>query len=166
MKFIENTPLNTKAIDDLITTKDDLHLVWPLAKYPFDHNQWKKVLDPAEGNKSFFFYADNRCIGHAALRITDNPCVYAVSFLYLIPAERSKGLGQKMIGMIEQYAHKNLSASRLVLVVRTYNPKAIKCYLKSGFKEESRAGTLIRMSKSLQRTHHKSQNAEKDDNAS
>ena len=166
MKFIENTPLNTKAIDDLITTKDDLHQVWPLAKYPFDHNQWKKVLDPAEGNKSFFFYADNRCIGHAALRTTDNPCVYAVSFLYLIPAERSKGLGQTMIGMIKQYAHKNLSASRLVLVVRTYNPKAIKCYLKSGFKEESRAGTLIRMSKSLQRTHHKSQNAEKDDNAS
>ena len=149
MKIVENTPLDTKAIADLITTKGDLHLVWPLAKYPFDHNQWKKVLDPAEGNKSFLFYADNRCIGHAALRTTDNPCVYAVSFLYLIPAERSKGLGQKMIGMVEQYAHKNLSVSRLVLVVRTYNPKAVKCYLKSGFREESREGTLIRMSKLL-----------------
>lgn len=149
MKIFENTPLDTKAIADLITTKGDLHLVWPLAKYPFDHNQWKKVLDPAEGNKSFFFYADNHCIGHAALRTTDNPYVYAVSFLYLIPAERSKGLGQKMIGMVEQYAHKNLSVSRLVLVVRTYNPKAIKCYLKSGFREDNREGTLIRMSKSL-----------------
>lgn len=149
MKIFENTPLDTKAIADLITTKGDLHLVWPLAKYPFDHNQWKKVLDPAEGNKSFFFYADNHCIGHAALRTTDNPGVYAVSFLYLIPAERSKGLGQKMIGMVEQYAHKNLSVSRLVLVVRTYNPKAIKCYLKSVFREDNREGTLIRMSKFL-----------------
>jgi RimJ/RimL family protein N-acetyltransferase len=149
MKIFENTPLDTKAIADLITTKDDLHLVWPLAKYPFDHNQWQKVLDPAEGNKSFFFYADNGCIGHAALRTTDNPCVYAVSFLYLLPAERSKGLGQKMIGMLEQYAQKNLSASRLTLVARTYNPKAIECYLKSGFREDSREGTLIRMSKSL-----------------
>ena len=149
MKIVENTPLNTKAIADLITAKGDLHLVWPLAKYPFDHNQWQKVLDPAEGNKSFFFYADNHCIGHAALRTTNNPSVYAVSFLYLIPAERSKGLGHKMIGMVEQYAHKNLSASRLVLVVRTYNPKAIKCYLKSGFQEDNREGTLIRMSKSL-----------------
>jgi len=149
MKIFENTPLNTKAIADPITTKGDLHLVWPLAKYPFDHNQWEKVLDPAEGNKSFLFYADNRCIGHAALRTTDNPCVYAVSFLYLIHAKRSKGLGQKIIGMLEQYAHKNLSASRLVLVVRTYNPKAIECYLKCGFREESREGTLIRMSKVL-----------------
>ena len=149
MKIFENNPLDTKAIAYLITTKGDLHLVWPLAKYPFDHNQWKKVLDPAEGNKAFLFYADNRCIGHAALRTTDNPCVYAVSFLYLIPAKRSKGLGQKIIGMLEQYAHKNLSASRLVLVVRTYNPKAIECYLKSGFREESREGTLIRMSKVL-----------------
>jgi RimJ/RimL family protein N-acetyltransferase len=149
MKIVENTPLNTKAIADLITAKGDLHLVWPLAKYPFDHNQWQKVLDPAEGNKSFFFYADNHCIGHAALRTTNNPSVYAVSFLYLIPAERSKGLGQKMIGMVEQYTHKNLSASRLVLVARTYNPKAIKCYLKSGFQEDNREGTLIRMSKSL-----------------
>ena len=149
MKIVENTPLDTKAIADLITTKGDLRLVWPLAKYPFDHNQWEKVLDPAKGNKSFFFYADNRCIGHAALRTTDNPCVYAVSFLYLIPAEQSKGLGQKMISILEQYVHENLSVSRLVLVVRTYNPKAIKCYLKSGFREESREGTLIRMSKSL-----------------
>jgi RimJ/RimL family protein N-acetyltransferase len=149
MKIVENTPLNTQAIADLITAKGDLHLVWPLAKYPFDHNQWQKVLDPAEGNKSFFFYADNHCIGHAALRTTNNPSVYAVSFLYLIPAERSKSLGQKMIGMVEQYAHKNLSASRLVMVVRTYNPKAIKCYLKSGFREDNREGTLIRMSKSL-----------------
>jgi len=149
MKLFENTPLDTTAIADLIATKDDLYLVWPLAKHPFDHNQWQKVLDPADGNKSFFFYADNRRIGHAALRATDNPCVYAVSFLYLIPAERRKGLGQQMIGMLEHYAHKNLSASRLVLVVRTYNPKAIKCYLKSDFREESREGTLIRMSKSL-----------------
>lgn len=149
MKIFENTPLDTKAIADLITTKGNLHLVWPLAKFPFDHNQWEKVLDPAEGNKSFLFYADNRCIGHAALRTTDNTGVYAVSFLYLIPAERSKGLGQKIVGMLEQYAHKNLSASRLVLVVRTYNPKAIECYLKSGFREESREGTLIRMSKVL-----------------
>ncbi len=149
MKLVENNPLDTKAIADLITTKDDLHMVWPLAKYPFDNNQWKKVLDPAEGNKSFFFYAGNRCIGHGALRTTDNPGVYAVSFLYLIPAERGKGLGQKMIGMIEQYVHENLSASRLVLVVRTYNPKAIRCYLKGGFREDSRQGTLIRMSKYL-----------------
>jgi len=38
-------------------------------------------------------------------------------------------------------------AKRLRLVVRDYNPKALKCYLHCGFKETERDGTLIRMAK-------------------
>ena len=149
MKLIENIPLDTKAIADLITGQNDLHLVWPMAKYPFDHSQWEKALDPEEGNRSFFVYEGNLRVGHAALRTTDNPKVYAVSFLYLIPDMRSKGLGQGITEFLERYARERLSATKLILVVRTYNLSALKCYNKCGFGEDSREGTLIRMSKVL-----------------
>jgi RimJ/RimL family protein N-acetyltransferase len=42
-----------------------------------------------------------------------------------------------------------LAARKLILVVRTYNHSAFKCYRKCGFKEDGREGTLIRMSKLL-----------------
>ena len=150
MRLVENIPLDTKRIADLITDRDDLHLVWPKAKWPFDHFQWQKVLDPATGNKSFLIYEGNVLIGHAAICRTEEPGVYSLNYLYLAPPRRSRGLGEKVVGLLEQYAREELSAKKLVLVTRTYNPRAKKCYSKCGFREYSREVTLIRMSKVLQ----------------
>jgi len=150
MRLVENIPLDTNIIADLITDRDDLHLVWPKAKWPFDHVQWQKVLDPETGNKPFLVYEGSKLIGHAALCRTEEPGVYSLNYLYLTPQMRSRGLGKKMVGLLEQYAKEELSAKKLVLVTRTYNPRARKCYSKCGFREYSREVTLIRMSKVLQ----------------
>ncbi|MBU0985806.1 MAG: GNAT family N-acetyltransferase [Proteobacteria bacterium] len=149
MKLLENIPLDTQAIAELIIDQGDLNLVWPLADYPFDHNHWQKVLDPHQGNKSFFVHVGNHRIGHAALRTTDAVQVYAISFLYLLPEARSRGLGQKIIHLLERYARKNLAARKLILAVQTCNQGAIKCYLKCGFKEYGRKKTSIIMFKLL-----------------
>jgi len=149
MRLVENIPLDTQILADLITDRDDLHLVWPNAKWPFDHGQWQKVLDSDSGHKSFLVYEDNELIGHAAIRRMEEPGVYSLNYLYLLPHMRSRGLGAKMVGLLEQYAKEELSARKLVLVTRTYNPGARKCYSKCGFREYSREVTLIRMSKVL-----------------
>ena len=153
MRLVENIPLDTKIIANLIRDHDDLHLVWPKAKWPFNHLQWQKVLDPGAGHKPFLVYEDNQLIGHAAIRKTKEPGVYSLNFLYLLPHMRSRGLGAKMVGLLEQYARAELSAKKLVLVTRTYNPRARKCYAKCGFREYSREVTLIRMFKVLQPDH-------------
>ncbi|MCG6916104.1 MAG: GNAT family N-acetyltransferase [Deltaproteobacteria bacterium] len=150
MRLVENIPLDTGVIAHLITDYADLHLVWPSARWPFDHLQWEKVLNPASGNKSFLVYEGSVLIGHAALCRTEQPEVYSLNYLYLTPQMRSRGLGEKMVGLLEQYAREQLSAKKLVLVTRTYNPRARKCYSKCGFREYSREATLIRMSKVLQ----------------
>ena len=150
MRLVENIPLDTKVIANLISDREDLHLVWPLAKWPFDHDQWREVLDPDAGNKPFLVYEGKQLIGHAALRKTEESDVYTVSYLYLLPQLRSQGLGETLIGLLEQYATENLSAKKLLLVDRTYNPMALRCYTKCGFQEYSREETLIRMSKLLQ----------------
>ena len=149
MRLVENIPLDTQTIAGLINDPDDLHLVWPKAKWPFDHMQWREVLAHETGNKPFLIYEGTNLIGHAALRKTAESAVYVVSFLYLLPHLRSKGLGEKMIGLLEQYAKQKLSARKMILVTRTYNPMALKCYTKCGFEEYSREETLIRMSKVL-----------------
>ena len=150
MRLVENIPLDTQVIASLISDREDLHLVWPVAKWPFDHDQWREVLDPDAGNKPFLVYEGKQLIGHAALRKTEESDVYTVSYLYLLPRLRSQGLGETLIGLLEQYATENLSAKKLVLVARTYNPMALKCYTKCGFQEYSREETLIKMSKMLQ----------------
>jgi RimJ/RimL family protein N-acetyltransferase len=150
VRLVENIPLDTQVIASLISDREDLHLVWPAAKWPFEHEQWQKVLDPGVGNKPFLVYQDDQLIGHAAIRRSEEPGVYSLNYLYLLPQMRSKGLGQKMVGLLEQYAKEELSAKKLVLVTRTYNPRARKCYSKCGFREYSREVTLIRMAKVLQ----------------
>ena len=149
MRLVENIPLNTQIIASLISDREDLHLVWPVAKWPFDHDQWREVLNPDAGNKPFLVFEGEQLIGHAALRTTEESDVYAVSFLYLLPRLRSQGLGENIIGLLEQYATEKLSVKKLILVARTYNPMALRCYTKCGFKEYSREETLIRMSKVL-----------------
>ena len=150
MRLVENIPLDTQVIASLISVREDLHLVWPVAKWPFDHDQWREVLDPAAGNKPFLVYEGKQLIGHAALRRTEESHVYTASYLYLVPQLRSQGLGETMIGLLEQYATEKLSAKKLLLVARTYNPMALRCYTKCGFQEYSREETLIKMTKTLQ----------------
>ena len=147
MKLIENIPLNTELIADLITDKNDLYLVWPSAKYPFDHDQWKNVINTEKGDVPFLIYNDDEVAGHAVLSKTENENVYSLSFLYVKPELRSKGFGERMIYQLENYAKNYLKAKKLTLVVRTYNPRAHKCYSKCGFIEDGREDTLVRMYK-------------------
>ncbi|OQY55208.1 MAG: hypothetical protein B6245_20140 [Desulfobacteraceae bacterium 4572_88] len=149
MKLVENIPLDTQAIADLISDKDDLNLVWPLAKYPFDHAQWAEALSPRAGHTPFLLYEAHDRIGHAAIKKTEVPGIYSVNYLYILPRMRSRGLGKKMVAGLEAYAISHLPAKKLTLMVRSYNPGAFRCYTACGFQEDSCEGTLIRMSKSL-----------------
>lgn len=56
MKIVENDPLNTVVLEKMFSDPEDLHLVWPVAHWPFDHGQWEQVLDPAKGAISFLVY--------------------------------------------------------------------------------------------------------------
>jgi RimJ/RimL family protein N-acetyltransferase len=149
MELVENSPLDISRIASLVSTRDDLFLVWPMAKWPFDKQQWEDALDPAKGNVSFIVREGGKSVGHAALRNKGEPETYMVSFLYLLPAYRSRGMGRRMVAALEGYAMRRFGVKRLRLVVRDYNPRALKCYLHCGFKETGRDGTRIDMQKDL-----------------
>ena len=133
---------------DLMTDRDDLHLAWPLAHFPFDHDQWREKLNPELGHKSFLVQHDSKIIGNANLLRTDESGVYRVAFVYLRPEYRNQGLGTQVVSLLEQHAIDQLPATKLELGVRDYNPSALRCYIKCGFREMSREDTLIWMGKS------------------
>ncbi len=149
MEIIENYPLNTKILEQMIKDQEDLRLVWPMARYPFDHEQWGQVLDREKGAISFLVYDGESLIGHAALDRAEEPHTRVVRFLYLIPELRGQGLGQKLMVLLEQYAREKLGATRLVLRVRNFNEKAVGCYAKSGFSVFFRDGNLLMMEKDI-----------------
>lgn len=151
MEIIENDPLNTMLLEQMIKDPEDLKLVWPMARYPFDHEQWEQVLDRENGAISFLVYEGESLVGHAALDKSDDPQTRVARFLYIIPELRGQGLGQKLMVLLEQYAREKLGASRLVLRVRNFNEKAIGCYAKCGFSVFSRDGSLLMMEKGIGR---------------
>jgi|GEM_PF-312454 GNAT superfamily N-acetyltransferase len=152
MKGLElklNHPVDTRILSAMFGNREDLHLVWPYAHYPFDHSQWQEVLDHTEGNRSFLVYWDGKLAGHAALRVSDTPGTRHVSYLYLKKQFRSRGIGRRMLERLEAFARDRLNVRRLTLVVRSYNPPARQCYLNCGFKEYAQEDTLIRMAKDI-----------------
>lgn len=149
IRLVDNAPLNTDIIAELIASQEDLHRVWPLARFPFDHAQWRNALDSAAGNRSFLVHEADQVVGHAAIKPMDNSGFYTVNYLYLSPSHRSRGLGRKLLARLETIATSQMNASRLELVVRSDNPRAHRCYCKAGFREIRRQDTLIRMAKDL-----------------
>ncbi len=149
MRLVENHPLDLAPLAGLLADKDDLFLVWPAARHPFDPDQWAAALDPAAGNRDFLVHLDDRLVGHAALRTTPEEGVWAVSCLYLRPECRDRGLGGQLMAALEDFARRKLGARRLVLRVRTYNPRARACYEKVGFRTCATEDTLVLMAKEL-----------------
>jgi len=54
------------------------------------------------------------------------------------PEMHNKGYGSEAIQLLQKFIFLQLNLNRLQLEVHDYNDKAIKCYLKCGFKEEGR----------------------------
>ena len=46
MILVENSPVDTTRLFRLFHEKDDLFLIYPKARLPFDHSQWRSLLDP------------------------------------------------------------------------------------------------------------------------
>jgi len=149
MKLVKNFPLDTAVLKELFSDPEDLSLVWPVAHWPFDHEQWQQVLDPGKDAISFLVHEGEILIGHAALDRAENPATRMVRFLYIAPEHRSRGAGQRMIALLEEYARDRLGAKRLELKVRSFNNRAMRCYEKCGFTEFFRKDTLVMMGKDI-----------------
>jgi RimJ/RimL family protein N-acetyltransferase len=151
LSLAANHPLDLVTLGRLLSDRDELFLVWPDARFPFDAEQWRERLTSHAGNRSYFVVHDGDIIGHAALLATDDPHVLAVSYLFIGPDHRGRGLGRALIRLLEDEAKAHAGVQALRLRVRTYNPRAIHLYEAAGFATAERDGTLVIMRKALPR---------------
>ncbi len=150
LRIVENNPVDTEALARMIADPEDLHLVWPAAENPFNHDQWRAELDPGRGTRSFFVFRGEGMVGHGALApLQGDESTVMVRFLYIAPDMRNRGAGRLLLSLLEVRAKETMGARRLILKVRTYNQRAMGCYGKYGFREYSRDGTLVTMEKNL-----------------
>jgi len=147
VELVENRPVDTAPLGEMVRDREDLFLLWPRARWPFDPEQWREVLDPAGGILSFWVREGGRTVGHAALDEGGDPATRMARFLYLIPEVR--GSGRRLLGLLEAAARERFQAERLTLRVRSYNARALRCYERGGFSELFREGTLITMGKEI-----------------
>jgi [ribosomal protein S18]-alanine N-acetyltransferase len=151
LRLVANDPLDLTILGQLLSDKDELFLVWPDARFPFDPEQWRERLLSRPGNRSYFVAEDGEIIGHAALQHTEEPNVPAVSYLFIRPDRRDRGLGRALIALLEAEARKTAEVRALKLRVRTYNQRALHIYETSGFVRSEQDGTLVVMRKELLR---------------
>ena len=151
LSLLANHPLDLPTLGQLLSDKDELYLVWPDAKFPFDPAQWRERLLSRPGNRSYFVANGGEIIGHAALLYTDEPNTLAVSYLFIRPDRRGRGFGRELIPLLEAEARQSPEVRALKLRVRTYNPRALHIYETSGFVRSEQDGTLVLMRKELVR---------------
>jgi ribosomal-protein-alanine N-acetyltransferase len=149
IRLAPNQPLDLPRLASLLTDQAELALVWPDARHPFDHDQWRSTLTACPGNRSYFILSRDDVIGHAALLETDEHGVLSVSYLFIRPDHRSRGHGRELIALLEDEAKNFPGATALRLRVRTYNPRAAHVYEASGFVVTEQEGTLQIMRKPL-----------------
>ena len=151
LSLVANHPLDLFTLGRLLSDRAELFLVWPDAKFPFDAEQWRERLTSRPGNRSYFVMHAGEIVGHAALLATDEPQVLAMSYLFIRPDRRGRGLGGRLIRLLEDEAHKTPDVRALKLRVRTYNPRAMHLYEAAGFATAEQDGTLVVMRKALAR---------------
>jgi [ribosomal protein S18]-alanine N-acetyltransferase len=149
LSLVANHPLDLGTLGRLLCNQDELFLVWPDARFPFDADQWRERLTAQPGNCSYFVVHEGHIIGHAALLATEEAHVLAMSYLFIRPDLRGRGLGSELIQLIEDTARKTPGVQALQLRVRTYNPRAIHLYEAAGFTAAEQDGTLVIMRKHL-----------------
>jgi [ribosomal protein S18]-alanine N-acetyltransferase len=148
VKLVLNDPPDFDRLGALLFDNDDLLLVWPEARFPFDREQWRERLLSHPGNRSYFVALDSQIIGHAALLQTDEARTFAGSYVFVNRQYRGRGLGIKLMALVE-FEAKKLGARALRLRVRTYNPRARRVYEAAGFTQSDQTGTLVIMRKQL-----------------
>ena len=107
LSLVANHPLDLETLGRLLSDRDELFLVWPDARFPFDPEQWRERLNSQPGNRSYFVVHAGEIIGHAALLETDEPHVLAMSYLFIRPDRRGRGLGRELIRLLEDEARED-----------------------------------------------------------
>lgn len=139
-----NQPFDLTPLARLLENPDDLALVNPSAKIPFDPLEWQeKWLNEADDASFYLLDRSGREVGFFALRIGIGPEVRHLTYAYVAPEARG-GAGEQLAAEVEAAA-RDLGALSVTLKVELDNAPALNAYRSAGFEELGRSGGLATM---------------------
>ncbi|MFD0859331.1 GNAT family N-acetyltransferase [Roseovarius aquimarinus] len=131
---------------------EDIPLLNPNAKVPFDETEWhQKWLGDAEDVSFYLVDGAGRDVGFFALREGVGPEVRHLTYVYLAEEARG-GAGAELTERVEEAAL-DLGALVLTLKVELDNAPALNAYLSAGYEELSRRQGMATMRLDLEGRH-------------
>lgn len=139
-----NEPFDLAPLAALLVDENDLALVNPNAKCPFDPLEWQeKWLGELDDASYYLVDSQGREVGFFALRVGIGPEVRHLTYAYVTPEARG-GAGGQLAAEVEAAA-RSLGALSITLKVELDNAPALNAYLSAGFEELGRSGGLATM---------------------
>lgn len=128
----------------LMLPAEDIPLINPNAKVPFDEMEWQRNWLGDQDDVSYYLQdEEGRDVGFFALRVGVGPEVRHLTYVYLIHEARG-GAAAEVTGHVEQAA-RDLGALTLTLKVEVENAAALNAYLSAGYEELSRRQGMATM---------------------
>jgi ribosomal protein S18 acetylase RimI-like enzyme len=133
-----------EPLERLLCDEEDLALVNPNAKHPFDPAEWReKWLGEADDAAFFVVDDEGREIGFFALRVGVGPEVRHLAYVF-VEEEARGGAGKQMARLVEMAA-RDLGALTVTLKVEVDNEPALQTYRSAGYEELSRQRGMATM---------------------
>lgn len=121
-----------------------IHALWcgSQLQYPAVEEEFQRKLEENElkWNQCAFMVTkrDGTPIGSFQIGVNIKESSGFVSMVILEPAERGKGYGRQMIGLLREYAFTSAGLESLRLIVFDCNAAAVETYRRAGFVETER----------------------------
>lgn len=113
---------------------------YAIYNYP-DYNKafnerWAITVEEKRKNEFFSIINEYKGLcGYVRFQVKDNDILFGIG---LKPSLCGQGFGNTVMGLIKEKCKELYPKKDIVLEVRTFNKRAIKCYEKAGFKEFDR----------------------------
>lgn len=134
----------------MLKDEDDMALVNPHARFPFDEGEWKmRWLQEMDDESFYLLDGEGREVGFFALRVGVGPEVRHLTYVF-VEEEMRGGTGEELARLAEDAA-RDLGALSITLKVELDNEAALRLYQKSGYEELSRRGGMATMRRDLDR---------------
>ncbi len=128
---------------------EDVSLINPNAKVPFDEGEWHRKWLGDLDDVSFYLRDEaEQDVGFFALRVGVGPEVRHLTYVYLAEGARG-GAAADVTGRVEEAA-RDLGAAVLTLKVELDNTPALRAYRSAGYEELSRRNGMATMQLELE----------------
>lgn len=129
MEIRRNDPRDFRAFAELnIAWIKDLHHVEASDQKMYDHPE----IYAENGNSIFAVILEEEVAGVAALK-QDEDGAWELTKMAVDPKFQGRGIGQVLMGHVENYARTDLGLSHIYLISNTINAAAIRLYKRCGW---------------------------------